>query len=83
MGFDRTIKALAVSPFVRGQRRRALFSSPKHQDLVALQEFVEADEVTPVIDKTYELRDTAAALGHIAGRHTQGKTVVTVAERSE
>lgn len=83
MGFDRTIRALAVSPFVRGQRLRAFFSTPKHQDLVVLKEFAEAGKVTPVIDKTYELSDTAAALGHIAQRHTQGKTVITVSTRAD
>lgn len=83
MGFDRTIRATVMSPFVRGQRLRAFFSKPTSKDLVALRDLLEARKVTPVIDRTYELRDTVAALGHIAQRHTQGKTVITVATGSD
>ncbi len=80
MGFDRTIRAILVSPFVRGQRLRAFFSNANGQDLAVLRDFLEAGQVTPVIDRTYALRDTAAAFSHIAQRHTQGKTVVTVSD---
>jgi NADPH:quinone reductase-like Zn-dependent oxidoreductase len=83
MGFDRTIRAVLVSPFVRGQRLRAYFSKPTSHDLVALRDLLDAGKVTPVIDRTYELRDTAAALGHIAQRHTRGKTVIVVSHGSD
>jgi NADPH:quinone reductase-like Zn-dependent oxidoreductase len=83
MGFDRTIRAVLVSPFTRGQRLRAFFSTPTSHDLVALRDLLDAGKVTPVIDRTYELRDTAAALGHIAQRHTRGKTVIVVSHTSD
>ncbi|MDP9022842.1 MAG: zinc-binding dehydrogenase [Actinomycetota bacterium] len=47
-------------------------------DLLALTELIEAGTVAPVIDKTYELRETSEALGQVGQPHTQGKTVITV-----
>lgn len=73
----RLVKPLVVSPFVRQNLRRYL-SVPKHADLRVLKEMVEAGKLTPVIDKTYPLRETAAALGYIEGGHARGKVVITV-----
>ena len=51
---------------------------PNHEDLVVLKELVESGKLTPVIDRTYPLRDTPAALGYIEGGYVRGKVVVTV-----
>jgi NADPH:quinone reductase-like Zn-dependent oxidoreductase len=77
MGIGRTLKAALVSPFV-DHRLRPFFSKPNRQDLDTLREFLAAGTLTPVVDKTYPLADTAAALGYVGERHTQGKTVITV-----
>ncbi|MHC4861609.1 MAG: zinc-binding dehydrogenase, partial [Planctomycetota bacterium] len=53
-------------------------SIPNHQDLVALKELVESGKLTPVIDRTYPLRETPAALGYIEAGHARGKVVITV-----
>ncbi len=46
---------------------------------MALKDLIEAGTITPVIDETYPLRDTAAAMAHIAAGHASGKTLIAVA----
>jgi len=73
----RLVKPLALSPFVRQNLRRYL-SVPNHGDLVFLKELFESGRLTPVIDRTYPLHETATALGYVEGGHARGKVVVTV-----
>ena len=73
----RLIKPLVLSPFVHQSLRRYL-SVPNHKDLVVLKELVESGKIKPVIDKTYPLRETPAALVHIEAGHARGKVVITV-----
>ncbi len=73
----RLMKPLLLSPFVRQNLRRYL-STPNHEDLVALKDLVESGKLKPIIEKTYPLTDTAAALAHIEGGHTKGKIVIIV-----
>lgn len=72
----RLLKPLVLSPFVRQSLKRYL-STPSHADLVVLAELVEAGRLTPVIDKTYPLHETAGALRHIESGHARGKVVVS------
>ena len=51
---------------------------PNHEDLLVLKELVESGKLAPVIDKTYPLRETPAALGYIEEGHTRGKVVISV-----
>jgi NADPH:quinone reductase-like Zn-dependent oxidoreductase len=77
MGTGRTLRAVVVSPFV-GQRLRSFFSKPRGADLVVLKELLEAGKVTPVIDRSFPLSETAEAITYVGERSTQGKTVITV-----
>jgi NADPH:quinone reductase-like Zn-dependent oxidoreductase len=77
MGTGRTLRAVLVSPFV-GQRLRSFFSKPRGEDLVVLKELIEAGKLTPVIDRTFPLSETAEAIRYVGERSTQGKTVITV-----
>jgi NADPH:quinone reductase-like Zn-dependent oxidoreductase len=77
MGTGRTLRAVLVSPLV-GQRLRSFFSKPKGADLVVLKELLEAGKLTPVIDRTFPLRETAEAIRYVGEKSTQGKTVITV-----
>ena len=52
--------------------------SMKHEDLVVLQELIEAGKVTPVMDRTYPLEETAKAIGQIGEGHARGKTAITL-----
>jgi len=61
-----------------GQRLRSFLSKPQGADLVVLKELLEAGKVTPVIDRTFPLRETAEAISYVGERSTQGKTVITV-----
>ncbi|MEA2058454.1 MAG: zinc-binding dehydrogenase, partial [Actinomycetota bacterium] len=77
MGFGRTLRAVALSPFV-SQRLRHFMSTTTKDDLVVLEELIAGEKVTPVIDRTFRLRETPEAIAHVGRRHTRGKTVVTV-----
>ncbi|MCL1693581.1 MAG: NAD(P)-dependent alcohol dehydrogenase [Actinomycetia bacterium] len=77
MGFGRTLRGVALSPFV-GQNLRQFMSSTNKDDLVVLKELIEDEKVTPVVDRTFALEDTAEALSYVGQRHTRGKTVVTI-----
>ncbi len=47
-------------------------------DLAVLRELLEAETVTPVIDRRYALSDIADALRYLGEGHAQGKVVLTV-----
>jgi NADPH:quinone reductase-like Zn-dependent oxidoreductase len=53
-------------------------SKPDLQDLVALQELLEAGTVTPVVERTYELREAADAFRYLGEGHAQGKLVISM-----
>jgi NADPH:quinone reductase-like Zn-dependent oxidoreductase len=76
-GFDRQLRALALSRIV-GQRLRMLSSKPRQEDLQVLRELLEAGTLTPVIDRTYPLRQAPEAMRHLMEGHRGGKIVITV-----
>jgi NADPH:quinone reductase-like Zn-dependent oxidoreductase len=73
----RFIKARARSLVTR-QTLRPFTSVEKHQDLRTLTGWLEAGELTPVIDRTYRLSAAADALRYVGAGHTRGKVVITV-----
>jgi NADPH:quinone reductase-like Zn-dependent oxidoreductase len=76
-GMGYIFKAFLLSLFVRRQGR-PFVSTPNQDDLSALKEMVEAGRVTPVIDRTYPLRETAEAFRYLDQGHAQGKVIVVV-----
>jgi len=76
-GFDRTIRALLLSPFV-SQKLAPLASSENAGDLIVLTGLVESGQVTPVVDRTYPLEEAAAAIRHMLDGKARGKLVVSV-----
>jgi NADPH:quinone reductase-like Zn-dependent oxidoreductase len=64
----------------RGQSQTATFFVAKvtGEDLAALGDLLAADEVKPVIDRTYELSDAAEALAYLGVRHARAKVVITM-----
>jgi NADPH:quinone reductase-like Zn-dependent oxidoreductase len=76
--FVRLIRPLVLSRFTR-QNLRRFVSSPNAKDLGALATLAEEGKLKPVIDRTYELRETPAALRHIEAGHARGKVVIAVA----
>ena len=47
-------------------------------DLACLAELIRTGKVTPVIDRTYDLGDAAAAIRYLEQRHARGKVVITM-----
>ena len=73
----RVVSAKVLSRFV-SQTLRTFIVSPKQENLVVLSELIEAGKVTPVIDRTYPLSETAQAIDHVGGGHARGKVVINV-----
>ena len=76
-GTGRPLRAMALSPFVRHQLR-PLFSTERTADLETLRGFIEAGQLTPVIDRMFPLPEAPDAIRYLAGGHARGKIVVTV-----
>jgi NADPH:quinone reductase-like Zn-dependent oxidoreductase len=76
-GLDHLFTAFGSSLFVR-QQGRPFLSLPNQEDLATLKELAESGKVTPVIDQTYPLSETPAAMAHVGEGHSQGKTVITM-----
>ena len=64
---------------IGGQRVGTFMARGKHEDLVVLKELAEAGKLTPVIDRTYPLTETADALRYLGTRGARGKVVIRVA----
>jgi len=62
-----------------GRRRMSMYMAKiTRADLVVLKELIEAGKVTPIVDRTYPLSETAAAMRYLEQGHAQGKVVITV-----
>jgi NADPH:quinone reductase-like Zn-dependent oxidoreductase len=76
-GTGRQIRAQLLSPFV-GQQLGTFVASENAADLTALRELIESGAVTPAVDRTYPLSETAAAVRHLLDGRTRGKLVIAV-----
>jgi NADPH:quinone reductase-like Zn-dependent oxidoreductase len=61
-----------------GQRLVPFEAKPSARDLETLTGLIEAGTISPVIDRTYPLRETAAAIRYLEQGHARGKVVITV-----
>ncbi len=77
-GMGWIIAAAVSSLFVR-QIGPVFVAKTNSERLLALKELIEAGKVTPVIDRTYPLRDTAQAFAYLDEGHARGKVVLQVA----
>ena len=73
----RVIKAVVLSKFV-GQTLRPLQMTRSIEDLKLLRELIEAGSVTPVIDRTYPLSESADAIRYLETGRARGKVVISV-----
>ncbi|MEA2177275.1 MAG: hypothetical protein QOG77_572 [Solirubrobacteraceae bacterium] len=76
-GSDRQIRAMVLSRFV-GQKLGTFISSENHEDMLVLKELVEAGKVTPVVDRSYPLREVPEAIRYMRDGRACGKLVITV-----
>jgi NADPH:quinone reductase-like Zn-dependent oxidoreductase len=79
-GFDRSIRAVLLSPFV-SQTLCALTNSENADDLAVLAELVDSGKIAPVIDRTYPLPEAVAAIRHMLDGQARGKVVITLFPR--
>ncbi|MFI7129424.1 NAD(P)-dependent alcohol dehydrogenase [Nonomuraea sp. NPDC050153] len=76
-GMDRLLRAVLLGPFVR-HRPRVVFAFPKLELLETLAKLAEQGKITPVVSKTFPLRETPEAVRELAKGHARGKMVITV-----
>jgi NADPH:quinone reductase-like Zn-dependent oxidoreductase len=71
------LRAVVANAFV-SQRLRPLPSRQNREELLAVTGLIEDRKLTPVVDRTYPLADTAEGLRHVERGHARGKVVVAV-----
>jgi NADPH:quinone reductase-like Zn-dependent oxidoreductase len=74
-GFDRQLRAVVLSPFV-SQKLGILGATENSVDLSVLRELLEVGKVTPVIDRSYPVGETVAAVRYFMEGEAQGKVVI-------
>ena len=73
----RGIRLMMLEPFTRG-KLVSFVARLNVGDLNVIREMIEAGAVTPVIDRTYKLEQTANAVRYVAAGHTSGKVVIAI-----
>jgi len=71
-------KAALLSLFVRERKCVILSAKVNKEDLKSLGDFMQTGKVTPVIDRTYKLNETAEAMRYLEQGHARGKVIITV-----
>jgi NADPH:quinone reductase-like Zn-dependent oxidoreductase len=66
-----------LSLFV-GQKLCGLNAKVNQEDLRTMGELIEADKLTPVVDRTYPLVETPQALRYLETGHPRGKVVIAI-----
>ena len=61
-----------------GQTMGNMLAKPDQKHLIFMKELIEAGKVTPVIDRSYPLAETAEAIRYLEAGHAHGKVVITV-----
>ncbi|MEU6788416.1 NAD(P)-dependent alcohol dehydrogenase [Nonomuraea angiospora] len=75
--FTGPLKLLALS--LAGSRRLSpMLARARGDDLDVLREFAETGKITPVIDRTYPLKELPEAVRYLEKGHARGKVVITV-----
>jgi NADPH:quinone reductase-like Zn-dependent oxidoreductase len=73
----RPVKALLLSPFI-SQKMGMLMAELNKKDLTILGDLMQSGKITPVIDRTYPLRQNAEAIRYLEQGHARGKVIITV-----
>jgi NADPH:quinone reductase-like Zn-dependent oxidoreductase len=76
-GTDRQLRALLLSPLV-SQKLGTFIASENAKDLEVLRDLIESGKVAPVIDRTYPLSETPAAIRHVMAGRARGKVVISI-----
>jgi len=73
----RPIKALLMSPFI-SQKIGMMMAEGNKDDLNILADLMQSGKVTPVIDRTYPLREIREAIRYLETGRARGKVIITV-----
>jgi NADPH:quinone reductase-like Zn-dependent oxidoreductase len=76
-GMDRMLRAHLLFPLV-SQKLGTFIASENAEDLEALRVLIESGKIVPVIDRTYPLSQTPAAIRHVQDGRARGKVVISV-----
>lgn len=78
-------QALLIGPWMStGDRKMGHLTAKSNQrDLLTLKEYLEAGQITPVIDRCYPISETAEALRYLGEGHARGKIVITVEQNHQ
>lgn len=71
------LRSAVYSLFV-SQKFTFLLAQLNQKDLDTLRELMQAGKVTPVIDRSYPLAETAAAVAYLEEGHARGKVIIAV-----
>ncbi|WFE43309.1 NAD(P)-dependent alcohol dehydrogenase [Verrucosispora sp. WMMD1129] len=77
-GYGRQMFGAPLLSTVVGHRLRAVNARERIEDLDELRDLVESGALTPQVDRSYPLAETADALRHFTDGHPAGKLVITV-----
>jgi NADPH:quinone reductase-like Zn-dependent oxidoreductase len=75
-------KAFLASRFSR-QKFQMYQTKLKQEDLAVLRDLMATGKVTPVIDRTYKLSETAEAMRYFEQGHARGKVIITVEQENK
>ena len=72
------IAKVSLASLRASQKAVFFISRSTREDLTALRELLEAGTVTPVVERTYPLREAAHAFRYLGEGHARGKLVIAV-----
>jgi len=76
-------ESLIMGPLVSrrgGQTMTNLAATPNADDLSFVKDLIEAGKVTPFIDRTYPLENTAEAVRYVGGSRAAGNVIIQIQE---
>jgi NADPH:quinone reductase-like Zn-dependent oxidoreductase len=76
-GMSYVLKAYLLSALMR-QHMAPFMAEPGPEDILFLNEMIEAGKVKPVIDKVYPMSEAKDAFWYLEREHAQGKVVIKV-----
>ena len=74
----RTLKLVAMSPFVRGLPTPDFSAPRKAEELTLLKELAETGKLTPVIDRTFPLAEVPDAVRYLETGEVAGKVAIAL-----
>lgn len=75
--FARVIKIMLLSPFV-SQKMVMMMTDPSQDDKNYLRDLMQAEKVTPVIDRSYKLSEVPEAIRYLEKGHARGKVAISL-----